>query len=192
MFTRRPSSEYFPGAGKAEVHSGFYGAFTRLAGGIATAVQGEVQNGTTNVIVLGHSLGAAVGELLAVYLAKRLDGAAVTARAFASPRVGNVPWANYVDATFPHGSFQYMTNFNDPVPRLPPKDWGFRHPSNEVFITGIGSQQALACSGQENKKCSAQFADPVQFFTSLLTWMDDDVHNGPYAGVKMGNVNCRK
>jgi len=162
-----------------------------MAAPIASAVHGEVQAGTTQVIVMGHSLGAGVGELLGTYLARLLGSSAtVSTRLFASPRVGNVPWSEYVDSTFPGGKFQYMVNYNDPVPHLPPKDLGFRHPSNELYITAVGSSDLLACSGSENKKCSDQFADPGNFITSLRDWATSDVHNGPYAGVMMGGGGC--
>lgn len=93
-------SKYFPSAGGVQVHEGFYGAFTRMAGGIAPAVQNAVKGGTKQVLVVGHSLGGAQGHLVATYLQKLLGSSAtVTARLFASPRVGNQAWANYVDAT---------------------------------------------------------------------------------------------
>jgi hypothetical protein len=46
----------------------------------------------------------------------------------------------------------------------------------------------IACSGAENKKCSGQFNDPLDFITSMKDWMTSEVHNGPFAGVLMGTV----
>lgn len=95
-----PSSSYFPNAAGVSVHHGFYNTFTRVAGTVGPVVQNAVNNGATQVIVTGHSLGSAVGHLTATYLQRLLGSSAtVYARLFASPRVGNQAWADYVDAT---------------------------------------------------------------------------------------------
>ena len=42
-----------------------------------------------------------------------------------------------------------MINFNDDVPHLPPRDWGYEHNSGEIWILQDGTTYE-ACSGQEN------------------------------------------
>lgn len=94
-----PDTAYFPSNGGAQLHHGFYSAFTRLAADLTTAVQSGIDDGYTNVLVTGHSLGGAIGHQVAVYLQQKFPSLTVTARLFASPRVGNAAWANYVDST---------------------------------------------------------------------------------------------
>lgn len=187
FFLTRPDEQYFPGIKKAggKVHTGFYRAMTRVAATVAPVVQAEVKAGTTQVIVLGHSLGAAVGQLLGLYLDALLShSATVETRNFATPRVGNPAYANYVDARM--GSRQqHLQNYNDPFPHLPPKDWGFRHPSNEIFLPSAGSMNPVACTGQENKKCANEHAEPLDWLTSFVSLSKTDIHSGPYLGVML-------
>jgi hypothetical protein len=42
-----------------------------------------------------------------------------------------------------------MINFNDDVPHVPPRDWGFQQSSGEVWILQGGTTYE-SCSGQEN------------------------------------------
>lgn len=92
FWQRSVSSNYFPDSGNVRVYSGFYGIFTRMAQPVHDAVASQIVAGTNQVIVMGHSQGASVGELLATYLARSFAGKAnVIGRMFASPRTGNVP-----------------------------------------------------------------------------------------------------
>ena len=45
-----------------------------------------------------------------------------------------------------------MTNQDDPVPRVPLRRFGFRHPSGELHITKVRGNTAtmISCPGQEN------------------------------------------
>ncbi|RSH95317.1 hypothetical protein EHS25_000404 [Saitozyma podzolica] len=180
------STSDFPGASGVEVHTGFLDAFERLKGSVTSAVQSGVSGGATNVLVTGHSLGGALVHLTATYLQKLLGtGVTVTAKAFASPRVGNQAWANYVDATLGSNT-QHMINFNDDVPHVPPRDWGFQQSSGEVWILQGGTTYE-SCSGQENSQCSDSLEsglDEVALVASFVNDMDSSEHRGPYAGVK--------
>jgi triacylglycerol lipase len=84
------------------VDSGFYDIFdsmnyqsldgsasTRLSAGIAQTV------GTAPIIVLGHSLGAALGTYLVAELADRPKAPNASACLFASPKPGNEEFSNY-------------------------------------------------------------------------------------------------
>lgn len=188
FFPITPSEKYYPGikAAGGQVHIGFYQTMTRVAASVTPAIQQAVKNGTTNVVVMGHSLGAAVGPLLGLYLNSLLGpSATVQVRIFASPRVGNPQFANYVDAHLGERS-QNLNNYNDPVPHLPPRLWGFRHSGGEVYQPTLGSMAPVACPGQENKHCAAQFDDPLDWLLSYIKYMDGEVHVGPFAGVTFG------
>jgi len=170
---------YFPGTSGLEVHDGFQQTFERSASAILSAVESGISTyGASHIFVVGHSLGAAIGLLDGLYLSTHLS-TPVTTTVFGLPRVGNQAFANYIDA---HAlSLQHVTNDNDIVPRLPSTDFGYEHPSGEVFITSVGGSTYDACPGQENYNCAIGI-----FFLEDST----SPHDGPYAGVMIGSDYC--
>ncbi|KAJ3797474.1 alpha/beta-hydrolase [Lentinula aff. detonsa] len=142
-----------------QVHDGFQQTFERTADGVLAGVQnGLATTNATNVLVTGHSLGAAVATLDAMFLKEKLDPSVqLTTSVFGLPRVGDQAWADFVDSSL-GSTLSHITNQNDPVPTVPPEFLGFVHPSNEFHITGVDSNgQAtgiVACPGQDNENCS--------------------------------------
>ncbi|KAJ3934131.1 MAG: alpha/beta-hydrolase [Lentinula lateritia] len=142
-----------------QVHDGFQQTFERTADGVLAGVQnGLSTKNATNVLVTGHSLGAAVATLDAMFLKENLDPSVqLTTSVFGLPRVGDQAWADFVDSSLGN-TLSHITNQNDPVPTVPPEFLGFVHPSNEFHITGVDSNgQAtgiIACPGQDNENCS--------------------------------------
>jgi len=171
---------YFPGTSGLEVHDGFQQTFARSATDILHAVQSGISTyGASHVFVVGHSLGAAIGLLDGLYLKLQLPSTPVTTTLFGLPRVGNQAFANYIDA---HAlSLQHVTNDNDMIPRLPSTDFGYEHPSGEVFITQVGGSTYDSCPGQENYNCAIG-----------IFFLEDSIspHDGPYAGVMLGADSC--
>ncbi|RXK35602.1 hypothetical protein M231_07132 [Tremella mesenterica] len=176
----------FPGADGAEVHQGFYSAFQRIALVVGPLVQGAVTGGgVDNVIVTGHSLGGALSQLMATYLQKILPQINVTTITFASPRVGNQAWANYVDTTEIGNNSRHIINYADDVPHVPPRDWGFVRPSGEIWIMRDGKTYR-SCVGQEDPDCADSlnsFVGELELVDSFLDDFDTPQHRGPYAGV---------
>lgn len=110
------------------------------------------------MVLTGHSLGAAVAILGGTYL--RRDGYKVDVFTFGSPRVGNDVFANY--ASGQSGTSFRVTHTDDPVPRLPPIIFGYRHTTPEIWLsTGSSSNRnyqladLLVCPGISNTKCNA-------------------------------------
>jgi len=142
-----------------QVHEGFQDTFERTADGVLAGVQsGLASTGATNVLVTGHSLGAAVATMDAMFLTENLDSSiSMTTSVFGLPRVGDQTWADFVDASL-GTTLSHITNQNDPVPTVPPELLGFVQPSQEFHITGVNSSgQAtgiVACPGQDNDNCS--------------------------------------
>ncbi|KZT56754.1 alpha/beta-hydrolase [Calocera cornea HHB12733] len=170
---------YFPGTSGMEVHDGFQATFERSASTILAAVESGISTyGASQVYVVGHSLGAAVGLLNALYLATHIS-VPITTRVFGLPRVGNQAFANYVESVLP--GLWHVTDDNDIVPRLPSTDFGYEHPSGEVFITQVGGSTYDLCPGQENYNCAIGI-----FFLED----SDSPHDGPYAGVRIGSDYC--
>ncbi|EJT98310.1 lipase [Dacryopinax primogenitus] len=163
---------YFPGTSGMEVHDGFQQTFERSASAILGAVQSGISTyGASQLFVLGHSLGAAVGLLDGLYLHNHVN-LPITVRFFGLARVGNQAFANYVDSEL--AGLYHIVNDNDVVPRLPSTDFGYEQPSGEIFITKVGGSIYDSCPGQENYNCAIG-----------IFFLDDSTspHDGPYAGV---------
>lgn len=175
-----PQAAHFP-AVKGKVHRGFYSAFTRQVADIDAALQPHLAT-RKEIVVTGHSQGAALGELHTTYLIQKYPQHHVTGQVFAKPRVGDRAWADYVDSVT-KGRFEFMQNNADIVGLVPPIEWGFRHPSGEVWIDG---ETYYTCPGQENENCLDS--------QRVLGWIPNVVipigelqaHIGPYVGVQMG------
>ena len=140
FFPRNPNAPL-----QGMVESGFYEIFdsmnyqplggsaaSRLANGIAQVV------GAAPIVVLGHSLGAALGTFLAAELADRNNAPNVAACLFASPKPGNKAFADYFASKI---SDYVVYNYeHDIVPDTPPV--GFSPLSNvTVLSTGNSSAQ---------------------------------------------------
>ena len=130
------------------------------------------------VVTVGHSLGAALSLLDAVYLPLHLpSNTSFKTVGYGLPRVGNPAFADYVDAHVE--DFHRVTNRKDPVPILPPRAIGYRHPSGEIHIQEDESWDA--CPGQENEDARCEVGAVPNILVSDL-----DDHSGPYDGVEMG------
>ncbi|KAJ5492311.1 Lipase class 3 [Penicillium expansum] len=89
------------------------------------------QNPNYELVVVGHSLGAAVATLAAADLrGKGYPSAKLYA--YAAPRVANAALATYITA---QGNNFRFTHTNDPVPKLPLLSMGYVHVSPEYWIT---------------------------------------------------------
>ncbi|KAJ5932283.1 hypothetical protein N7516_006772 [Penicillium verrucosum] len=89
------------------------------------------QNPDYEVVVVGHSLGAAIATLAAADLrGKGYPSAKLYA--YASPRVANAALAKYITA---QGNNYRFTHTKDPVPKLPLLSMGYVHVSPEYWIT---------------------------------------------------------
>ncbi|TBU36393.1 alpha/beta-hydrolase [Dichomitus squalens] len=171
--------ELFPGVDPSvRVHQGFAGTQSRSAPGVIAAVEEALSlYPTRNVTVVGHSLGAAIALLDAVYLPLHLPSDVnVRYVGYASPRVGNQAWANYVDSL--HMDITRINNKQDPVPVLPPIEFfGYHHASGEVHIRN--DDVWVSCPGQDNP------SDQCSTGAVNLTNFNATQHPGPYDGVTM-------
>ncbi|EJF64419.1 alpha/beta-hydrolase [Dichomitus squalens LYAD-421 SS1] len=170
-------AELFPGVDPSvRVHQGFAGTQSRSAPGVLAAVEEALSlYPTKNVTVVGHSLGAAIALLDAVYLPLHLPSDVnVRYIGYASPRVGDQAWANYVDSL--HMNITRINNKEDPVPVLPPIEiFGYHHASGEVHIRD--DDVWVSCPGQDNP------SDQCSTGAVNITTFDAAQHPGPYDGV---------
>ncbi|PIL34143.1 hypothetical protein GSI_03854 [Ganoderma sinense ZZ0214-1] len=184
----RANTTVLPNAGAdVRMHDGFLETQERTSDLVLSTVQSALKStGSKKVLVVGHSLGAAIASIDGMMLKMKLDPRiAVTTTVFGLPRVGNKAWADLVDRTL-GASFTHVTNQDDPVPRVPPQFLNFQHPSNEIHITSVDHSGKTAtaelCPGQENREC----ARGNSFLASSIT-----NHRGPYfANISMANKFC--
>lgn len=184
VLTRSPANpDRFKGVSKdASIHDGFNAAFERTADQVINTVkQGLTDKGVKKVAVIGHSLGAAIAMLDAIALKSALGSdVAITTTLFGLPRVGNKEWADFVDATL-GDTLTWVSNNQDPVVQVPPREIGFEHPSHQVHIKP--GNETIACGGRENSNCS----EGNSLFQSSFA-----DHRGPYftAAIPMGKGSC--
>ncbi|KAH6893086.1 lipase [Thelonectria olida] len=173
-----------------KAHSGFKEAWDEVSTAAKAAIaKAKTANPTYTVVATGHSLGGAVATLAAAYLRKA--GYSVDLYTFGSPRVGNDYFANFV--TSQTGAEYRLTHLDDPVPRLPPIIFGYRHTSLEYWLstgdsdtTAYGISDIKVCEGIANIGCNAGtigldieahliYFQDLSGCTGTFTWKRDDL-----------------
>ncbi|KIY63329.1 lipase [Cylindrobasidium torrendii FP15055 ss-10] len=177
-------SSLFPGiSDDVHVHKGFRDAHAAVAKDVLAAVLSTLQDiGVSDVVLVGHSLGAALSLLDAAYLPLHLPNANFRYIGFALPRVGNQEWADYLDSNV-KGDLVHITNKDDLVPILPGRGLGYHHPSGEVHITDANVWNS--CPGQDSTADGCTIEDVPNIFAGDL-----DDHRGPYNGVTISSSTC--
>ncbi|KAL0568267.1 hypothetical protein V5O48_013727 [Marasmius crinis-equi] len=173
------STSLFPGVPSAvKVHSGFKDAQADTATQVLAAVKSALSaNSANTVTVVGHSLGAAIAHLDALYLRLQLPTTTtVKMISYASPRVGNADFANFIDSKVP---MNRINNKKDLVPILPGRFLGFSHANGEIHIKEDNGW--ASCPGHDNTDTQCSTGD----VPNILVGNGDD-HSGPYDGVHMG------
>ncbi|KAL7795341.1 alpha/beta-hydrolase [Trichoderma ceciliae] len=146
-------------ASGCEVHKGFNDAWNEVSSAATAALSQALNaNPSFGIIATGHSLGGAVATLAASFL--RDQGFPIDIYTYGSPRVGNDVYANFVTSQ-PGGEFR-VTHVDDPVPRLPPIVFNYRHVSPEFWLsTGDDTTvdytvaEIEVCTGIANVDCNA-------------------------------------
>lgn len=140
------------------------------------------------IVVTGHSLGGAIATVATANL--RAAGIAnIDMYTYGSPRVGNAAFVDFVSAQ--PGLEIRVTHLDDPVPRLPPIIFGYRHTSPEYWLStgdattvNYGTADVKVCTGNANTGCNAG-----------TLGLDADAHNyylGPIAGCGPGGFELRR
>ncbi|KAH9166731.1 alpha/beta-hydrolase [Lactarius sanguifluus] len=185
FFLANLDSTLFPGLPSSiQVHSGFAAEHAKTARTILAQVQELLaQHGAaSSVTVTGHSLGAALALLDAVYLPLHLPaGTRVRMVGYGMPRVGNAAFADYVDARAGALALTHVSNRKDPVPIVPGRFMGFAHPAGEVHIRDAGGAW-VACPRRDNPSTLCTIGEvPDVLHSNILN------HRGPYDdGIFMG------
>ncbi|KZV67046.1 alpha/beta-hydrolase [Peniophora sp. CONT] len=182
LFLQPIDDHLFPSAPlDAQVHTGFATAHARTAPYVSAAIQTVLDfHDASSVTVVGHSLGAALALLDGVYLSIHLPPEiAVTVIGYGMPRVGNAPWADFVDGLAPRLRIVRVNNGHDPVPIVPGQFLGYQHPSGELHIKA--PDEWTVCPGQDNPSTECSVGAVPDILSADL-----HAHSGPYDGVWMG------
>ncbi|KAI0034439.1 Alpha/Beta hydrolase protein [Vararia minispora EC-137] len=131
VFLQRLDPVLFPGTPPdALVHDGFAFAQHSSARVIRAAVSTLLDTrNASSVVVVGHSLGAAIALLDALHLRLHLPPS-ITVRTigYGMPRVGNAAFATFLSAVLPPSDRLEIARTRDLVPLLPPEFLGYVHP----------------------------------------------------------------
>ena len=171
------------------VDHGFQSNFLQTVEKVVPAVKRAMkEHNETRVTVTGHSLGAAVAQLAAVYFEAEVGNTHYLG--FAPPRVGNARFADYVDEKL-GGRFYFAVNGDDITPRVPPRFLGYQQPSGQIWIRPANGDYWLFCPGQENKHCSNSVTPiPAVPFNHLGTYFRTWIGSAPFpCPPKVGNAH---
>lgn len=149
----------YPYCSGCEVHEGFWNAYKSIDSQVKSAVAKFVSSyPSAKLSVTGHSLGAAMAAHCMAELAH--SGYKVTtAYTYGMPRVGNQAFEQWYTTVLP-GTFRCVHK-KDPVPHLPPNNWGFHHMPYEIFYVEKHTEWKLCNFEGEDKSCSDQYLADV-------------------------------
>lgn len=138
-----------------KVHTGFYKATNGLKSATITSVQHLMNKyGYMNVVTTGHSLGAAIGQMISMELRKLAIKS--TIYNFGQPRIGDAKYAKYVNVI--EQTLWRFTHNQDTVPHLPPEFMGYVHSCVEMFEDEYGAIHECSDQMCEDPKCADQYS----------------------------------
>ena len=137
----------------ARVHKGFYDIVSGDHGDILTLYnQALAKCGPQcGVVLTGHSLGASLATLEALFLAKDADISNLRIVNFGSPRLFNPAasaWVLSNESALGIASVLRITSTKDPVPHLPPHNFieEYQHLPSELWETSNSPLEFKSCS----------------------------------------------
>ncbi|KAF0547200.1 alpha/beta-hydrolase [Gigaspora margarita] len=166
--------------GGSLVHFGFYTAFLTFQHQLRDVITESIkQYPDYNLVVTGHSLGGALASFAALDLKQSVEGANPCLYTYGEPRIGNSVFASFMDKTL--DTMKRVVNQADVVPQVPPKV-NYKHHEGEIWIANTIANEAVKCSGNENKFCSSSI--PLEYWNAID-------HHGPYWGIRTNHDICR-
>ncbi len=138
-----------------EVHHGFYETTLNLKNSTIDSVNLlKKKYGYSNVIVTGHSLGAAIAQMIGMELvAANISN---TVYNFGQPRVGDGTYARFVNSISELKLYRF-THDKDIIPHAPPLDIGYVHSCQEIFENINGTLKECSLENCEDPTCANQF-----------------------------------
>ncbi|KAE8349883.1 Mono and diacylglycerol lipase [Aspergillus coremiiformis] len=133
------------------------------------------------IVVVGHSLGAAIASLAAADL--RTKGYDAILYAYAAPRVANPALAQFITQ---QGNNYRFTHLDDPVPKLPLLSMDYVHISPEYYITApdnatITDADVTVLEGEVNfnGNTGTGLPDVLAFHSHVWYFIHADACKGP-------------
>lgn len=124
------ATESVPYCGGCSVHKGFLKSFKEALPLIDKPLRSLIKaNPTYKIVMTGHSLGGAIATIAALHY--RSQGIKVTLYTYGAPRVGDVTVSNFISQ---QGNNFRVSHKEDPVPRVPPTNFGFGTITPEYHI----------------------------------------------------------
>lgn len=141
---------------QCKIHNGFYKSALNIKNQtLDSLIELKKEYPAYEIIVTGHSYGAAVSQIVAMELIK--EGIKLEVYNYGQPRIGDKKYASFVNNKL----IQYwrFTHNKDIVPHLPPiKDFGYFHSCREVFETAENKLQLCSETNCEDPKCADQYS----------------------------------
>ena len=106
---------YFNDGNKPMCHQGFFNVFNQVKDQVLQILNQELKN-INQVVLVGHSLGAAVSCLLGITIKMLYPSLQVNVVTYACPRIGNKDICDLIDSNLQHIRFR---NDSDAVPTFP-------------------------------------------------------------------------
>ncbi|KAL7936902.1 triacylglycerol lipase [Trichoderma chlorosporum] len=151
------------------VHSGFLESWKSARESVLPELKAlRAKYPSYPIQLIGHSLGGAVACLAALELKVSLGWDDMTVTTFGEPRVGNSQFVRFVDDVFDldgiidldKRTYRRVTHADDPVPLLPPGEFGYKSHGGEIFISKSALSPSEAdvqlCIGDADPNCSAK------------------------------------
>ncbi|KAL7799097.1 triacylglycerol lipase [Trichoderma ceciliae] len=151
------------------VHMGFLESWKRAREVVLPELKAlRVKYPSHPIQLVGHSLGGAVACLAALELKVSLGWHDVAVTTFGEPRAGNSQFARFVDDVFDldgiidleKRAYRRVTHVDDPVPLLPPSEFGYKSHGGEIFISkstlSPSETDVHLCVGDKDPNCSAK------------------------------------
>ena len=139
-----------------KVHTGFYTATLALKSQTIDALHKlKIMYPTYKIVTSGHSLGAAISQLISMELA------AINIRStvynYGQPRIGDKKYAAFVNTKLP--DMWRFTHNRDIVPHIPPiKEMNYYHSCREVFQDEKGVVKTCSNVDCEDPTCADQYS----------------------------------
>jgi len=147
----------FPECQGCLVHSGMLDTYNSIRTGCLDVIKAKlVANPGAVLRVTGHSMGASMAELMCVDLQLHYHMDCTQLYTYGTPRSGNQAFVTALGHAIPSGDMWRVTHWRDPVPHLPPADFGYVHAVTEIFYN-YDFTVSRQCIGGDDPKCCQQF-----------------------------------
>lgn len=139
-----------------KIHYGFYQSALNIKNQTLDSLkQLRKEYPTYNIIITGHSYGAAVSQIISMELLK--EGIKTEIYNYGQPRIGDKKYADFVNTKI--NNYWRFTHNKDVVPHLPPiEGFGYYHSCREVFENIDGKLQLCSAIVCEDPKCADQYS----------------------------------